>query len=95
MEPFEARKHAVLNFCKRLHPKLFEPDASSEKLIIAPLTDPVGPTGTDPDLDALILTREVEKGGQMINQIRTQNGLKPLELVYVDMIISDFREELL
>ena len=57
--------------------------------------DPVGPTGTDPDLDALILTREVEKGGQMINQIRTQNGLKPLELVYVDMIISDFREELL
>ena len=64
-------------------------------MIIAPLTDPVGPTGTDPDLDALILTREVEKGGQMINQIRTQNGLKPLELVYVDMIISDFREELL
>ena len=61
------------------------------KLHIFELSDPIGPTGTDPELDALILTREVEKGGKMINDKRQENGLKLLELIFVDMIISDFK----
>lgn len=40
------------------------------KLQIIELADPIGPTGTDPDLEGLILTREVEKGGKMINDMR-------------------------
>ena len=78
LEPFEARKHAVLNFCRRLNPKLFSTESDQDRLIIAPLSDPIGPTGTDPNLEALILTREVEKGGQMINKARQENGLDPL-----------------
>ena len=79
LEPFEARKHAVLNFCKRLNPNLFSSETGEpDRLEIAPLSDPVGPTGTDPDLEALILTREVEKGGYMINQVRGDKGLKHL-----------------
>ena len=78
LEPFEARKHAVLNFCRRLNPKLFSTESDQDRLIIAPLSDPIGPTGTDPDLEALILTREVEKGGEMINKARQENGLDPL-----------------
>lgn len=78
LEPFEARKHAVLNFCRRLNPKLFSTESDQDRLIIAPLSDPIGPTGTDPNLEALILTREVEKGGQMINKARQDNGLDPL-----------------
>ncbi len=61
------------------------------KLQIIELADPIGPTGTDAELEALILTREVEKGGKMINDMRASNGLEPLELVFVDMIISDFK----
>ena len=57
------------------------------------LADPVGPTGTDPEIEALILTREVGKGGKMINDARALNGLKPLDLIFADMIIADFKEE--
>ena len=63
LESFEERRHTVLNFCKRLNPNLFNSEDDTEKLLIVPLSDPVGPTGTDPELEALILTREVEKGG--------------------------------
>ena len=34
------------------------------------LNDPVGSAGSDATLEACILTREVEKGGLMINQAR-------------------------
>lgn len=53
------------------------------------LEDPIGMAGTDPKLEACILTREVEKGGAMINQRRVENGLQQLELVYVDMILAE------
>ncbi len=90
LETFEVREKNVIKFCKRVNPRLFSEERS--KLQIFELSDPIGPTGTDPDLDALILTREVEKGGKMINDKRTENGLKPLELIYVDMIISEFKQ---
>ena len=64
-----------------------------ERLITFELEDPVGPTGTDPDLEALILTREVEKGGKMVNDARSAKGLEPLELVFVDMILAEVKEE--
>lgn len=57
------------------------------------MEDPVGPTGTDINLEALILTREVEKGGKMVNDSREKNGLRPVQLVFVDMILSDIEEK--
>lgn len=53
------------------------------------LSDPVGLAGTDPTLDACILTREVEKGGAMVNEARRNNGLKELDLVFVEMILAE------
>ena len=53
------------------------------------LEDPIGIAGTHEFLEACILTRESEKGGEMINQKRAENGLEPIELVFVDMILAD------
>jgi hypothetical protein len=58
-------------------------------LHIFELTDPVGPTGTAQEIDACILTREVERGGHMINAAREKNGLNTLALVFVDMILAE------
>ena len=57
-----------------MNPKLFS-DPSVTKLVTFELEDPVGPTGTDPYLEALILTREVEKGGKMVNDARATHSL--------------------
>ena len=51
------------------------------------MCDPVGKAGTDETIEACILTREVEKGGKMVNDERKKNGLKELDLVFVDMIL--------
>ena len=91
IESFSIRKENVIKFCKRINPKIYE--GERPRLQIVELADPIGPTGTDPELEALILTREVEKGGKMINDMRISNGLQPLELIYADMIISEFKVE--
>ena len=80
IEPFELRKQRVLRFIQSLTVHL--------KIEITELSDPVGPAGTNPNFEACILTREVEKGGTMINEIRLANQLQPLELVFVDMILA-------
>ena len=48
----------------------------------------MGRVGSDPRIEACILTREVQKGGQMVNEARGKNGLKPVDLVFVDMILA-------
>lgn len=69
LESFETRQASVIKFCKRLNPRIFE--GERPKFHIFELADPIGPTGTDSELEALILTREVEKGGKMINDTRS------------------------
>jgi pantetheine-phosphate adenylyltransferase len=59
IEPFEERKHSVINFLKLFAPYL--------EVDIFELNDPVGRAGTDLEIEAVVLTREVEKGGKMIN----------------------------
>ena len=59
------------------------------KVNIFELADPVGLAGTVPEIEACILTREVEKGGAMINAQRAENGLSQVELVFVNMILAD------
>ena len=53
-----------------MNPNLFDSEGKSQKLIIFELFDPIGPTGTDPDLEAIIMTREVQAGGNLINMKR-------------------------
>jgi phosphopantetheine adenylyltransferase len=52
------------------------------------LSDPIGIAGNSTDIDACILTRETEKGGVMINDKRKENGLGPMEMVVIEMVMG-------
>ncbi|KAI8331456.1 hypothetical protein BD560DRAFT_415709 [Blakeslea trispora] len=56
---------------------------------IVPITDPFGPTATDPTIDALVVSKETLKGGDLVNNEREMRGLPPLELRIIDVISSD------
>ena len=60
-----------------------------QKLNIFELNDPIGLAGTLPEMQACILTREVEKGGAMINEARVKAGLEPVDLVFANMILAE------
>ncbi|CDW78682.1 pantetheine-phosphate adenylyltransferase [Stylonychia lemnae] len=81
LESYEQRKQSVIDFCNKINPKV-EIDAFE-------LSDPVGKSETDEQIQACILTREVEKGGAMINEARASRGLPPLDLVFVDIILAE------
>ena len=81
IEDFELRKERVADFVATVAPKV--------KAELFSLENPVGPAGTDEQLEALILTREVEKGGVMVNEAREKNGLPPLHCYFVDMVLVE------
>ena len=39
------------------------------------------------------MTQETKKGGEIVNNMRAQNGLTPVKLVFADMILSKHTEE--
>ena len=55
---------------------------------IIPLTDPVGPAGTDPEYQCLIVSKETEKGGFVVNDMREKKGLNPLDVHVIDVVIE-------
>eukprot|EP00350_Pseudokeronopsis_sp_OXSARD2_P014233 CAMPEP_0170550348 /NCGR_PEP_ID=MMETSP0211-20121228/8409_1 /TAXON_ID=311385 /ORGANISM="Pseudokeronopsis sp., Strain OXSARD2" /LENGTH=129 /DNA_ID=CAMNT_0010856847 /DNA_START=566 /DNA_END=951 /DNA_ORIENTATION=+ len=85
LESFQVRKDRVEEFLKRLCPNI--------RIEFFELSDPVGIGGTDTEIEACILTREVEKGGLMINEARAKNSLPDLSLIFVDMILAHKEED--
>lgn len=59
IESFDQRKKSLLSFLAILNPFV--------RVNVFELADPVGAAGTLEKLEACILTREVEKGGAMVN----------------------------
>lgn len=80
LQPYVERQASVIHFLKRF---------CGDKITINcfELNDPAGLSATQPELDAIILTREVERGGKIINDAREANGLNQVPLVFVDMIL--------
>ncbi|KAI7878156.1 Nucleotidylyl transferase [Lichtheimia hyalospora FSU 10163] len=56
---------------------------------IVPITDPFGPTITDSTIQALVCSKETEKGGAAVNDERFKRDFQPLELRLIDVISSD------
>jgi pantetheine-phosphate adenylyltransferase len=80
MESFEVRKQSVLKFLK----------LSAEHLdfTLIPITDPFGPTITEPSFDAMVLSAETISGGNIINEKRVEKGWNALDLFVVGLIPS-------
>ncbi|KAI9473781.1 MAG: hypothetical protein EXX96DRAFT_487661 [Benjaminiella poitrasii] len=59
------------------------------KYEVVPITDPFGPTVTDSTIDALVVSKETLKGGDLVNNERDMRGYPPLELRIIDVISSE------
>lgn len=60
-----------------------------ERSEIVPLNDPFGPTVTDKCIDALIVSEETKTNTEKINDERIRKGLKPLEIISINMVASE------
>lgn len=56
---------------------------------IVPLHDRCGPTVTESRIDALIVSRRTIKTAYEINAERRARGLKPLDIVPIDLLLAD------
>jgi len=50
--------------------------------------DPFGPTITEKDISALIISAETRAGGSAVNDKRTENGWSALDVLEVDVLDS-------
>lgn len=78
LESFDKRKENVVQFLYLLKPQL--------KVEIIPLHDVCGPTGTVPEIECLIVSRETVKGGDFVNKTRAERGMNQLDIVAVNVL---------
>lgn len=78
---FDQRAEDVRSFVQQTKPDLPE-------LRVQELEDAAGASGTDPGVQALVLTKETMKGGVAVNEQRHKSGLQKLDLVVVDILFQ-------
>lgn len=52
------------------------------------LSDPFGPTITDPNITALVVSKETSQGGAAVNTERAKKGFKGIDVFEVDLLYS-------
>lgn len=58
---------------------------------VFPLEDPYGPTVCSNEIEAIVVSRETEPRAHEINKIRESKGLKPLEILTIEMVPAEDR----
>ena len=53
---------------------------------VVSITDPCGPSGTDSDLDLLVVSEETKGGGLIVNAKREENNLHTLDVFQIDLV---------
>ena len=53
---------------------------------IVPLSDPAGPTKTDPNIECLVVSAETLSGGHAVNKIRKEAGLPEMDLFSIELV---------
>ncbi|KAI8049177.1 hypothetical protein BDF22DRAFT_699776 [Syncephalis plumigaleata] len=84
IEPLETRIKHVEHFLHTLRPY-------QRRYTVACITDPFGPTITDPTIDVIAVSRETLKGGKTAQEERVVRGLPPMSLHMIDVIAAGRR----
>lgn len=61
----------------------------SDRVEIIPLGDSFGPTIHENDFDAIVVSRETERGAEEINEIRRSKKMGELAVVVIDMVLAE------
>ncbi|KAG8807060.1 hypothetical protein FRC17_004671 [Serendipita sp. 399] len=86
LETIEQRMEGVRRFLE-----LFRPDLVHE---VVPISDVYGPTGFDPDIQALVVSKETLSGAQSIAKLRHERNLPGLETYVIEVISGNATDEL-
>ncbi|KAJ2697283.1 hypothetical protein FB645_005959 [Coemansia sp. IMI 203386] len=78
LEPYRKRELNVLLFLRKIRKDII--------VELAPISDPYGPTATDPTIEALVVSRETLAGSDALNVRRRETGFRPMHLLSVDLI---------
>lgn len=65
IEPYNHRVHRLQEFLNDVKPSL--------KYEIVPLSDPFGPSVSDPELQCIVVSEETRRGGEAVNRKRVEN----------------------
>lgn len=77
--PVETRAEEAVQFARRVRPDLAE-------VVIAELEDAAGPSGTEKDVDAMVVSKETRGSAERIKAARVSAGLRPMVIVSVDIL---------
>ncbi len=84
IEPYHNRVLSVTNFLKA--------NGLSEAGSVVALSDPVGYSGTDPDIDVLVVSEQTKAGASLVQSTRHKNGLLEIPVVIASMITDQAGE---
>ncbi len=83
------RKAVINNYDKRVDAlSAFLDERYAGRYTITKLEDDFGPTLYDNNIEALIVSKETESKGILLNRLREDKGLKPLEIIVMDMVLA-------
>lgn len=85
MESFDVRESHVTQFLNYISPPL--------RLQPVMINDVYGPTASDPDIDALVLSAETRGGGAAINKVREEKGWSQLTVFEINIVGGKGNEE--
>lgn len=78
IEPFETRIHNINDFLLG-----FNNDYEVKEIF-----DSAGTADVDPEMDAIVVSKETEKSALLINEVRHSNHLILLDIIIVDWVLA-------
>eukprot|EP00605_Chrysophyceae_sp_TOSAG23-4_P000773 GSChrysophyteH1.ASY1.ANO1.862.1 assembled CDS len=71
--PYNTRRNGVVQFLQSIKP--------GQPLDVCELSDPFGPTITDPTIEAIVVSSETLSGACKINELRSRCAMRPLDVL--------------
>ncbi|MEM2130038.1 MAG: phosphopantetheine adenylyltransferase [Candidatus Bathyarchaeia archaeon] len=85
------KKHEIASYEERLKElkTYLQEKGYLDKSEIIPLSDPYGPTVSDNNIEAIVVSRETERAAHAINMLRKEKGLPELKVIVIDMVLAE------
>ncbi len=80
VEPFEIREKRLMEEAMKL--------SGDKSFTITEINDPFGPAATY-NYDAIVVSKNTREMADAMNWAREQNGLEPLDIVEIDIVLAD------
>ncbi len=80
VEPFEIRENRLMEEAMKL--------SGDKSFTITEINDPFGPAATY-NYDAIVVSKNTREMADAMNWAREQNGLEPLDIVEIDIVLAD------